>query len=386
MKSFLIARRLIREITRDRRTLAFFFLAPMIVMSLVYFALLEPSSARVALVTEGSMDLFRYDLERTLEDEPDIELISPDWELPTDINDQKAALLAWTRSGEVDAILYLNTQLLIDRFDGKAGNVSLFLEGSRPTRTGAALDAVSSAMDDLGSAMPVVIEASCSAKCANSVNNLAMDLEKIYAFGNDDLDIIDFFLPVFPPFFVFFFTFILSAISFQRERVTGTLERLMMSPIHFSEIVVGYVMGFFLFSAVQASIILTFVLYLIDIPISVTQVLVLVIVTVCLLLVGLTLGLLASYLAKNEFQAIQFIPVIILPQIFLGDMIWSIEDFPKVFQYFSVVLPLTHANQAMREVLLKDADLWSIADSIGILLLMWVVLVAIMSLVAKRNA
>jgi ABC-2 type transport system permease protein len=386
MKSVLIARRLIREITRDRRTLAFFFLAPLIVMSLVYFALLEPSSARVALVTEGTMDLFRYDLERTLVDEPDIELVSPDWELPEGYEAQKASLLKWTRSGEVDAILYLNTQLLIDRFDGKPGTVNLFLEGSRPTRTGAALDAVSSAMDDLGSAMPVVIEASCSSLCANSVNNEAMDLEKIYAYGDEDLDIIDFFLPVFPPFFVFFFTFILSAISFQRERVTGTLERLMMSPIHFADIVIGYVMGFFIFASVQASIILGFVLYLIDIPFTAEQVFVLVIITFCLLLVGLTLGLLASYLAKNEFQAIQFIPVVILPQIFLADMIWSIEDFPKVFQVFSVILPLTHANQAMRDVLLKGADLWSIADSVGILLLMWVVLVAVMSLVAKRNA
>jgi len=224
MKALLIARRLIREITRDRRTLAFFFLAPLIVMSLVYFALLEPSSARVALVTEGSMDLFRYDIERTLEDETDIELISPDWELPADINEQKAALLQWTRTGEVDAVLYLNTQLLVDRFDGKAGNVSLFLEGSRPTRTGAALDAVSSAMDDLGAAMPVVIEASCSAECANSVNNLPMDLDKIYAYGSDDLDIIDFFLPVFPPFFVFFFTFILSAKFCNKNGITKIIK------------------------------------------------------------------------------------------------------------------------------------------------------------------
>jgi ABC-2 type transport system permease protein len=386
MKALLIARRLIREITRDHRTLAFFFLAPMIVMSLVYFALLGSSTARVALITEGTMDLFRFELERTLEDEKDIELVTPDIELPDNADEQHEWLYNWVRSGKVDAVLYLNTALLVDRFDGKRGLVTLYLEGSRPTRTAAALGAVKNAMDDLTAAMPVVIDASCSSMCANSVNNTTMELQEIYAYGNKDLDIIDFFLPVFPPFFVFFFTFILSAISFQRERVHGTLERLLISPVNFANVVLGYVLGFLLFSALQASIILSFVLYLIDIPFNTEQVFVLIVVTFCLLLVGLTLGLLASYLAKNEFQAIQFIPVIILPQIFLADMIWAIEDFPKIFQYLSVVLPLTHANQAMRDVLLKEADIVAVMDSVGILLFMFALLVITMGAVARASS
>jgi ABC-2 type transport system permease protein len=127
------------------------------------------------------------------------------------------------------------------------------------------------------------------------------------------------------------------------------------------------------------------VLYLIDIPFNASQVTVLIIVTFCLLLVGLTLGLLASYLAKNEFQAIQFIPVVILPQIFLADMIWAIEDFPAVFQWLSVILPLTHANQAMRDVLLKNVNLLGVMDSIAILLVMFVSLVIVMSLVANAH-
>ncbi|MDO7640548.1 MAG: ABC transporter permease [Reinekea forsetii] len=385
MKALVVARRLIREIVRDRRTLAFFFMAPLIVMSLMYYALLDGGKANVALVTKGAMDLFRDDLEQTLAAEPDINLIAialnDELSDPKQISDR---ILTRVKSGEFDAVLYLSEQLLVDRFDGKAGDLTLFLEGSRPTRTGNALGAISSAMDNLAGSLPVVIDAQCSALCANSVNIQPMNLQKIYAYGSEDLSVVDFFLPVFPPFFVFFFTFIISAITFQRERVSGTLERLLISPLGFNNVVIGYVMGFALFASIQAIIVLSFVLALIDMPLSAYQIMVVGLITFSLLLVGLTLGLLASYLAKNEFQAIQFIPIVILPQIFLADMIWSIDDFPPVFQWLSVIMPLTHANQAMREVLLKGVSVWQIANNLLILALMFIFLVSAMTLISKR--
>ncbi|MFT4674981.1 MAG: hypothetical protein ACI9K8_000717, partial [Reinekea sp.] len=191
MKALVVARRLIREIVRDRRTLAFFFMAPLIVMSLMYYALLDGGKANVALVTKGAMDLFRYDLEQTLAAEPDINLIAI--ELNDDLSDPQQIsdrILTRVKSGEFDAVLYLSEQLLVDRFDGKAGDLTLFLEGSRPTRTGNALGAISSAMDDLAGSLPVVIDAQCSALCANSVNIQPMNLQKVYAYGSEDLSVV----------------------------------------------------------------------------------------------------------------------------------------------------------------------------------------------------
>ena len=66
------------------------------------------------------------------------------------------------------------------------------------------------------------------------------------------------------------------------------------------------------------------------------------------------MGLAASFMAANKFQALQFIPLVILLQLFLSDIIWSIEAFPGVFRWISNVLPLTHANILMRNVLLKN--------------------------------
>jgi ABC-2 type transport system permease protein len=170
--------------------------------------------------------------------------------------------------------------------------------------------------------------------------------------------LIDFFLPVFPPFFVFFFTFLITTITFQRERLRGTLERLLIAPVSFAQIVMGYIGGFIIFSGCQAVIILTFILTLMSFKITLSQVGAITILTLLMLLISLVLGLLASFLAANEFQAVQFIPLVILPQIFLSDMIWSIDSFPVFFQWISLALPLTHANVAMRNVLLKQQNLW----------------------------
>ena len=353
-----ISWRIIREIMRDRRTLAFFFLVPLLVMSLIYYALQEDETARLGVVSRGVMRLFEADLMMTLEEE-DIELVSldiPDEEVDPELLEK----LIWAelRDGHAEGILFLGEQLLEERFDGKRGRIDFYLEGSRPTLTASVVESVASAMDDLAASLPVVIDSSCSAFCANSVNIKPLDLEEHFLYGSEDYRLIDFFLPVFPPFFVFFFTFLITTITFQRERLRGTLERLLIAPVSFAQIVMGYIGGFIIFSGCQAVIILTFILTLMSFKITLSQVGAITISTLLMLLISLVLGLLASFLAANEFQAVQFIPLVILPQIFLSDMIWSIDSFPVFFQWISLALPLTHANVAMRNVLLKQQNLW----------------------------
>jgi len=343
---------------RDRRTLAFFFLVPLLVMSLIYYALQEDETARLGVVSRGVMRLFEADLMMTLEEE-DIELVSldiPDEEVDPELLEK----LIWAelRDGHAEGILFLGEQLLEERFDGKRGRIDFYLEGSRPTLTASVVESVASAMDDLAASLPVVIDSSCSAFCANSVNIKPLDLEEHFLYGSEDYRLIDFFLPVFPPFFVFFFTFLITTITFQRERLRGTLERLLIAPMSFAQIVMGYIGGFIIFSGCQAVIILTFILTLMSFKITLSQVGAITILTLLMLLISLVLGLLASFLAANEFQAVQFIPLVILPQIFLSDMIWSIDSFPVFFQWISLALPLTHANVAMRNVLLKQQNLW----------------------------
>ena len=353
-----IAWRVILEILRDRRTVAFFVLVPIIVMTLIYYAIGEEEQARLGIVTRGAARLFEYNLVLAIEEEENVEIVSldiPDEE--TDPENLRRLIQQSLLGGEADGILYMDERLLVDRFDGKRGTLWIYLEGSRPTLSATVLSAISSAMDDLASSLPVVIDATCSAECANSVNNKPMELERVYQFGSEDLRMIDFFLPVLPPFFVFFFTFIISTISFQRERVRGTLERLLVAPVHFHQIVLGYIGGFFIFSTVQSLIVVSFLIALIGFPLHGLQLVGLAVLVVSLMIIALLMGLLASFLAHNEFQAIQFIPMVILPQVFLSDIIWDIRSFPVLFQWISSLLPLTHVNIAMRNVVLKNQPL-----------------------------
>jgi ABC-2 type transport system permease protein len=359
MRYHWIALRVIQEIVRDRRTLAFFFLVPVIVMTLVYYAIYRDEVARIGVVSRGMARLFSYDLEKALAQEKNIE-VTP---LPIPDDEQDPAVLdgrirELLRTRQVDGVLYFPERLITDRFDGRAGTLILYVEGSRPTLTATVASAVGNSMADLAAALPVVIDAACSARCANSVNNKPLDLKKIYLFGEENYRLIDFFLPVLLPFFVFFFTFIVSTITFQRERTRGTLERLLIAPVNFTQVVLGYVAGFFIFSSVQMVIVLVYILLLITFPVTLAQVASLVAVSIAVMMIGLLLGLLISFYAQNEFQSVQFIPLVILPQIFLSDLIWTLDSFPAPFRWFAVTLPLTHANILTRDLLLKNLPLW----------------------------
>ena len=381
-----IALRVILEIVRDRRTLAFFFLVPVVVMSLVYLALFQDETARIAVVARGAARLFVYDLERALEQEKDVVVVP--LEIPDEERDPQrleADIQAALRTGQADGVLFFEESLLAERFEGKRGTLHLYLEGSRPTLTGLVASAVGNASDDLAASLPVVIDADCSAKCANSVNVKPLEIDKHYLYGSEDYRLIDFFLPVLLPFFVFFLTFILSNITFQRERVRGTLERLLIAPVTLTQVVLGYMGGFLLFSIPQAGIVLVYLLALIGFPVTVLQVLDLCAITMLMLLISLLMGLLVSFAARNEFQAVQFIPLVILPQVFFSDMIWSIERFPAVFRWFAMLLPLTHANIATRNVMLKQQPLWQSWPHLLAMAAMFLAALALLSLVGRRR-
>ena len=382
-----IAWRVILEIVRDRRTLAFFFIVPVLVMSLVYLALFQDETARIAVLARGAARLFVYDLERALEKQKDVVLVP--LAIPDDERDPQrlsADIVAALREGEADGVLYFEESLLAERFGGQRGTLHLYLEGSRPTLTGLVASAVGDAADDLAAALPVVIDADCSAKCANSVNVKPLEIAKHYLYGSEDYRLVDFFLPVLLPFFVFFLTFILSNITFQRERVRGTLERLLIAPVSLTQVVLGYLCGFLLFSLPQAAIVLVYLLALIGFPVSPGQVLQLALLTILLLPVSLLLGLLVSFAARNEFQAVQFIPLVILPQVFFSDLIWSIDRFAWPFRWFAMLLPLTHANIATRNLLLKHQALWQSWPNLLALAAMFAVALGALTWVGRRRA
>ncbi|MDH4121095.1 MAG: ABC transporter permease [Deltaproteobacteria bacterium] len=363
-----VALRIIQEMRRDRRTVAFFVLVPIAIMTLIYYAMLGDETARLGVVTRGLARMYDATLIRSLEETEDLVIVPLD--IPDDLTDPAAIEQAIHKAlgeGQAEGVLYMDEQLIVDRFAGRRGNLHVYVQGERPTLNAIILGGIAESMDDLANDMGVVIDASCSAFCANSVNIKPMELKKHYVYGSEDYRSVDYFLPVIPPFIIFFLTFIISAITFQRERVRGTLDRLMVAPMGFSQVVLGYIGGFFFFSVLQTVIVVGYVLALLSFPVSWGQIGAILFMALLMMLVALMMGLLASFLAHNEFQAVQFIPLVILPQVFLSDMIWDIRSFPAVLRGISWVLPMTHANQAMRGMILRDMRLWEAWPQILIL-------------------
>lgn len=172
-----------------------------------------------------------------------------------------------------------------------------------------------------------------------------------YVYG-ENARFIDFFAPGIMALLVTMITIILTIISFVRERTNGTLDRLYVSPIKPSEIVLGYSAAFTLIALIQSIEILAIGMIFFNIQIVGSVALALLIIV--LYAVGLLgLGFMLSTIARNEFQAIQFVPLILMPSIILAGVIWPIESMPPILRPASYAIPLTYAADALRSVMIR---------------------------------
>lgn len=187
---------------------------------------------------------------------------------------------------------------------------------------------------------------------------------------------IDFFAPGVMGLAAMMVTFMLSIISFVHERSASTLDRLLSTPVTEGEIVAGYAMAFGLVGLVQSIVIITAAVLLFQITIQGSVLLVLLIVFV--FGVGTQgLGFLLSSLAKTEFQAIQFLPLILFPSILLSGVFWPIEAVPELIRPVSSFIPLTYAVDAMRSVMIRGWGIGSIWLDLLILVAFAIVMLAL---------
>ena len=182
----------------------------------------------------------------------------------------------------------------------------------------------------------------------------------------DQRDILNRVAPGLIGVFVLFFVFILTGVSFLRERAQGTLERLLTTPVGGADILTGYLLGFLLFAGIQSVVILFYTIFAlrIDYEGSLWQIFVLLFIVT---LVAVSLGIFISTFARNEFQVVQFIPVILLPQIFLSGAVLPTEQLPGYFQAAGKALPLTYAVDGLKAVMLQGESLGGIGRELAAL-------------------
>jgi ABC-2 type transport system permease protein len=146
--------------------------------------------------------------------------------------------------------------------------------------------------------------------------------------------------------FPFITMFLITSITMLRERTTGTLERLMTMPLAKLDILLGYGIAFALVATTQAAVVSAFAFGLLGLDVAGPVALV-VVLAVGNAVLGMALGLFTSAFAATEFQAVQFLPAFVLPQIILSGLFVPRERMDRVLEVISDALPLTYAYDAL---------------------------------------
>ena len=315
-----VARRIASTFRRDHRSLGLLVVAPILVLSLVgaLWGSTTTQTVRVAVATDRTVGQPMVDALRR----------SGGLEVSTATYAEGQDRL---RAGEVDAVVSAGVATL-------RPDVVVDLEGSDPFRTASALQAIQRGL--LGA--------------FSSAATPSLRIQ--YVHGGAEYTLLDYLAPLLVGLFAFFFTFLLSAVSFLRERTSGTLERLLATPLRRGELVVGYLAGFGLFALIQAAIIIGFTVLVLNVRYR-GNIGTIFLIEAMLVIVAVGLGLFVSAFARNELQAVQFIPVILLPQIFLSGLLVPVDQLPDLLRPIAAVLPLTYANEALRAVMIKGFPL-----------------------------
>lgn len=345
-----ITRRIIAQFRRDHRTLALLFVVPVVVTALLGWIVTGQDSrppAVGAVVLDPPLTNVIDSALRTADQET-IEYVAT-------IDDEAAArtLLSERR---VDVVLVVPEGTAAAVAAGRAPTLRVLTLGVDPVADASAVGALARVV---------------ATGFAGASGAVVPTLERVTVYGSPDADQLDALGPVFLAFFGYFFVFILTGVSFLRERIGGTLERLLATPVSRGEIVAGYSLGFGLFAGLQVVVLLTFALadvsfaaigpvpaFRIGLGVENAGSPVLVFVVALLLALGaVNLAILLSTFARTELQILQFIPLVIVPQGLLGGLIWSVESLPEPLEVLSRIMPLRYGIEAMRGVLVRGAGL-----------------------------
>jgi ABC-2 type transport system permease protein len=375
-----LARRVIRQIANDRRTMALVILAPMLMLTLgaILFRA-EAADVPIGIVNEdkavplpdGRAIQLGQGIADALAANEGVTLVA----LAAD--DVESAL----RDGTAQGVVVLPADFSADFIRDAAHQavIDLRLEGSNPSRNrliaAQVAQAAVGALAELGMG---------GLGAAGEGGELPITVETTYLYAGESLDTLDYIAPPYIAFLSFFFVFLLTCVAFLRERSQGTMERLLATPATRLEIILGYMGGLGLFAMVQVLIIVAFTIWVLKVHFAGSVTLMLVIVGL-LALVGVSMGILASTFARNEFQVLQFIPIVIIPQALLSGMVWPIEDMPAYLRPLAYIMPLTYANRALRDVMLKGQGLTDIWLDLLILLIMVFATIGLGALTVRRE-
>jgi ABC-2 type transport system permease protein len=339
-------RRVVSEIRRDRPSLALLFIAPIVITGLVTFILRESQAPQVTAVVVNLAGPRGLAVGNALE-----AALRTDGATVSDVADEAAARAA---------------------IGDKAASVGIVLRPAAASGGSLDVTVITNGLDpsgDVGQVSAIQRSVLAAATAATGTAIPAVNHATVYGTPTDDP--VTTFAPAIVAFFAYFFVYILTGVSFLRERTGGTLERLMATPVTRGEVVLGYTLGFGLFATIQVAVLLLWALgsvhvgalgplpaFSIGLGIAASGSPILAFLVVVLLAVGaVSLGIFLSTFARTELQIIQFIPIVLAPQFLLSGVLFPVSSLPSILQPLVAIMPLNYAVDGLRQVFIRGADL-----------------------------
>ena len=348
-KTLAIAMRVLKQLLRDKRTLALMFIAPILIMWLLNVMFSANTTTNVKLAT---VDL--------------------DSALVTQLDQTKHVTVK-----EYQSKAQANRTVKNDRADAAIANT----DSSKTTMT---KQVFQQALTKVG-VRQLTTTVQTMAKATGTSVPSATTSTKItnhYDYGNSDTGFFTKMVPILMSFFIFFFVFLISGMALLNERTTGTLDRLLATPVRRAEIVFGYMLSYGLVAIVQTIVIVWATIGLLNIEV-VGSIFSIVIITAILAFVALAFGILMSTFANSEFQMMQFIPLVIVPQVFFSGII-PLDQMASWVQVIGKILPITYAGDALSQIILHGTSITDLGGDILALLIFLIILTTANILGMKR--
>ena len=356
MRTIAIAKKVIKELLRDKRTLALMFIAPVFIMWLMNLMFSASTTVNVKLATQ--------DLPTGLVTKMD-ELDHVDVETYQDLDQAKEALA----NEKVDAVIsYKDGEYQVDYANTDASKTSMIRQ---VLRTSIASEGTDQLLSRIKQDLPQL-----------KLDAKAPEIKESYQYGDKNTGFFARMIPILIGFVVFFFVFLISGMALLKERTSGTLERLLATPVKRSEIVYGYMLSYGIIAIFQTAVVVLAAIWLLDVEV-VGSILNVIIVNVVLALVALAFGILLSTLAKSEFQMMQFIPLVIMPQLFFSGII-PLSSMGEWALTVGKFLPLTYSGDAISQIILYGHNLGDILLNLGVLMIFLIIL-TILNIVGLRR-
>ncbi|MCY9806190.1 ABC transporter permease [Lentilactobacillus senioris] len=392
MSILAVFKRIFKEMIRDKRTLAMMFIAPLLMLGLMYFLFQSGSDSTADLAVHNvpnevvkAIDNKQVKIHRVNVNQSAKEVIR---------QNHYAGYL--TTNGDQLVMTYENADqtqagILKQSIQGGAAKLKIKQLANVTKQQAAALKQAQKQLQTLSAQLPQTnanqstnsSQTKESSTTIKAPNNYTIKAHYLYA--NGDASFFVTMLPIFVGFVVFFFVFMISGISLLGERNSGTLSRLLATPIKRSDIIYGYLGGYGLFAILQTIIVVLFCVWALQVQILGSLWLVM---ALCILiaLVALAMGLFISSFAASEFQMMQFIPLLVIPQVFFSGIVpvSSMDNWLQVIAHF---MPLYYGASALTDVIQRQATLIDIWEPVTVLIgiLIFFVIVNIFSMRKYRK-